>query len=274
MTFIDEILIETPTRMKERISGIYLIINIINNKKYVGSSNDIYHRFVKHRSALKRNTHRNLYLQNAWNKYGENNFRFYIIEKCNFSQLELKENCWINFFLSYKRDFGYNIQPRALNKQHSEETKIKIGKANKKAWKGRRPEQWIIDKMLKNKPLEMSKETKAKISKNHAKFWKGKTFSKEHRQKLSLALTGKRLGLKLSQDKRNLLSEAHKKDKKQIEQLDKNGNFIQVFESARSINQKFGFNKKVIQAICTGKRPSAYGYKWRYKNADSETPKK
>ena len=62
--------------------GIYMIINLINGKKYIGSSINIRHRLWGHRATLRHNKHYNNLLQRAWNKYGEENFDFSILEKC------------------------------------------------------------------------------------------------------------------------------------------------------------------------------------------------
>ena len=63
--------------------GIYCIVNIVNNKKYVGQSTDVEGRIAHHKSALRHNKHANDHLQKSWNKYGEDNFRFEILCFCN-----------------------------------------------------------------------------------------------------------------------------------------------------------------------------------------------
>lgn len=60
--------------------GIYLITNKINGKKYVGSTHDFISRWRGHKSMLNRGVHFNNHLQNSWNKYGENNFEFSVLE--------------------------------------------------------------------------------------------------------------------------------------------------------------------------------------------------
>ena len=64
-------------------SGIYMLINKINGKRYIGSSKNLRARLWEHRSLLRHNKHINQHLQNAWNKYGEINFEYSIIEFCN-----------------------------------------------------------------------------------------------------------------------------------------------------------------------------------------------
>lgn len=64
-----------------KIQGIYIIKNKINEKIYIGSSFNINNRFKQHKYLLMNNKHKNKYLQNAWNKYGEYNFEFSIIKE-------------------------------------------------------------------------------------------------------------------------------------------------------------------------------------------------
>jgi len=73
---------------REKKKGIYKIINIINNKYYVGSTLDLYQRKTTHFRKLRINKHHCIHLQNAWNKYGEENFKFEIIEELNNLSLE------------------------------------------------------------------------------------------------------------------------------------------------------------------------------------------
>lgn len=46
-------------------SGIYLITNILNGKRYIGSSKNIYNRLHEHIHNLKRNKSHNAHLQSA-----------------------------------------------------------------------------------------------------------------------------------------------------------------------------------------------------------------
>ena len=63
--------------------GIYGIRNKINGHIYVGKTGmNFGDRWDSHKSLLRNGKHFNLYLQRAWNKYGEINFEFIIIEEC------------------------------------------------------------------------------------------------------------------------------------------------------------------------------------------------
>jgi group I intron endonuclease len=90
-------------------TGIYCIVNLINNKKYVGKAKSITSRKSYHFSLLKNNKHINKHLQNAWNKYGEDNFFFYVLENCDLEKLNEREKYWVSEFKTNNLDFGYNI---------------------------------------------------------------------------------------------------------------------------------------------------------------------
>ncbi len=78
------------------ISGIYKIVNNINNKIYIGSAINLSRRFKEHIRTLKSNKHHNKKMQNSWNKHGENNFSFVIIEYCEKEKLILREQHYID----------------------------------------------------------------------------------------------------------------------------------------------------------------------------------
>src|SRR5574344_2694860 len=92
------------------ICGIYKITNKINKKVYIGQSRNIKQRLNEHKNHLNRNIHHNSHLQNAWNKYGEINFKMEIIEECAIEIINEKEKEYINIYKSYNRKYGYNIE--------------------------------------------------------------------------------------------------------------------------------------------------------------------
>lgn len=88
--------------------GIYAINNLVNGKKYIGQSTNLYHRQCGHMTNLNNNMHPNQHLQNAWNKYGKEQFEFIIIEYCSIEKLNEKEKYWIDYYQS--NIMGYNIR--------------------------------------------------------------------------------------------------------------------------------------------------------------------
>ena len=95
------------------ISGVYKIRNIVNDKFYLGSSKEIENRWEGHKQWLRGGYHNNPKLQHAWNKYGESNFVFEIVEEIPLKSLLNREQHYLDLWESYKRGKGYNICPTA-----------------------------------------------------------------------------------------------------------------------------------------------------------------
>jgi len=106
-------------------TGIYNITFKGTNKIYIGStiaglkSNKIsdkgfYCRWSKHLRLLKQNIHPNNYLQNAFNKYGNDNIEFNIIKICiDKNKIIELEQYYLDKLKPYNRKNGYNIQKKA-----------------------------------------------------------------------------------------------------------------------------------------------------------------
>jgi hypothetical protein len=58
--------------------GVYAIVHTPTRRLYVGSSVNIEKRFIEHRADLSQGAHHCAHLQNAWNKYGSDQFEFVI----------------------------------------------------------------------------------------------------------------------------------------------------------------------------------------------------
>lgn len=112
------------------VTGIYCIENLINGKKYIGQSKDISQRWKSHLCSLRKNKHSNEKLQNAWNKYGEDNFSFKVLETADYGSLDSLEVYYITMFDSYKH--GYNKDTGGCTrKEMSEEARAKISASKK-----------------------------------------------------------------------------------------------------------------------------------------------
>lgn len=91
------------------IQGIYSIKNLTTGKRYIGKSQAIRNRWYQHRTDLRCNRHFNIYLQNAWNKYGEKDFKFEVLERCTKDELKEREIYWVGVYQSLDKGKGYNL---------------------------------------------------------------------------------------------------------------------------------------------------------------------
>jgi group I intron endonuclease len=233
-------------------SGIYTITNLINNKIYIGFCQNFRSRYGDHKSTLFYSKHGNEYLQRAYDKYGSENFIFEILEECNKEYLASQENYWANLLNVHNRNYGYNIQPTHPNnlKIHSERTKLKI--------------------KLSTKGVKKSEQTKEKMSLG----MKGKLKSLEHRKNLSKARKGSKMSeitriaiLKANTNRKQSLETINKraiKKNKSIIQMDKQNNFIKIWDSIKNAAMELNICKTHIGSCCLNKRNTCGGYKWRY----------
>lgn len=181
--------------------GVYQILNIVNDKRYIGSSIDMRVRLRNHRWSLQRKSHTGVKLQNAWNKYGSECFCFDVIEFVeDKSKLAEREQYWIDLYQSASSG-GYNIKPLAYSNSGfklSQETKNKIS-AKRLGTKVPRHlvQKWAAARIgKKHKP-----ETIAKMRISNS----GRKLSNETKEKLSKAATGR----KASEATKAAMSAAH-----------------------------------------------------------------
>ena len=196
-------------------SGIYKITNKTNGKVYIGSAVNLFTRWRGHKSELRRGKHINKHLQNAWNKDGEQNFLFEIVEEVQEREnLIEREQRYIDIL-----NPEYNICKFAgsnLGRRLSEETRQKMSEARKgekhpnfgkhlSEETRQKISQSRIGEKHPNFGKHCSEETRQKISEAN----KGKHLSKETRQKMSKA----RKGNHLSEEHRQKISDAFKGEK-------------------------------------------------------------
>jgi group I intron endonuclease len=96
-----------------RISGVYQIRCIPTGKMYVGSAVDIRARWGQHSRNLRRGDHPNAHLQQAWNKYGEGQFEFSVLELASKDDLIQVEQKWMDKTRCANREVGFNIFDKA-----------------------------------------------------------------------------------------------------------------------------------------------------------------
>lgn len=134
--------LNTITKIK---SGIYKIVNKIDGKYYVGSSQNIQYRWTEHKRRLNGNCHHNDYLQHAWNKYGSESFDFIILESTDIDKTMVIEQKYLDIAKS-EQHICYNLNFDVTGGNLTEYSKKKIS--------------------LKLSGRKLSTETKEKISKS------------------------------------------------------------------------------------------------------------
>lgn len=179
--------------------GIYLIENTLNNKKYIGSSNNIDGRIYRHKRMLINNSHFNKHLQSSWNKHGEKNFVFSVLER-GISEDELlnRESFWFDYYDIFEDEKGYNIL--SIAKRHKGRRLKLTDEHRKNISKGLNGfyENNSSSKKGKKYPdinVELSQETRNKISNSLKKYYqendnpsKGRKHTKESKDKMSDSL--------------------------------------------------------------------------------------
>lgn len=228
------------SHINNKLTGIYKITNMVNEKVYIGSSINFNKRHNEHFNMLKNKTHHSSKLQNAFNKYGLNNFKFEILELCDKDMLLEREQFWLNELNAYKE--GYNcsidvVRPM-LGKTHSEETKQKMRKKHK---------TFSIDmdkrRFGEDNPMYGIKRSN-KIRKILDKT--GMKHSEETKQKMSLS----RLG--------------NTRSRKKIVLLTLNNTHIKEYVSLTEASKDLNIKIYVISNILRNKRNNVGNYKFIY----------
>jgi len=156
-------------------SAIYSIVNSVNGKMYVGSAVNLQKRRGTHLSRLRKNNHHSIALQNAFNKYTEDNFSFELIEYVQEKELLIKrEQVWIDFFKP-----EYNICKIANSKlgvSPSEETREKNRQAVLGSKNGMYNKNHSEESILKIKNALRGKPS----------WSKGVKFTEEHKKNIQI----------------------------------------------------------------------------------------
>lgn len=176
-------------QIKSNFYVIYRIRNLLNDCCYYGSTINVkdrfYHKPKGHLPLLRNNLHYNKILQNAWNKYGEENFVFEIVEEILDKSKLLEREQWYLDILKPKYNVAKTVGggPLFKNKKHSDKTKTILSEKAKIVQKGRIPWNkgkicsYISESNKKRKTIH-SEETKKKISKSVKEYYNSRLMFK------------------------------------------------------------------------------------------------
>lgn len=229
--------------------GIYKIINVVNNKFYVGSTNDFKRRKTRHFSELRNGRHNNRYLQAAWVRYGEQAFIFVIVEDLlDGVDLLAAENIWLKEHVGKEYCYNLGVDATAPTLGMSGELSPTYGRKRTpeelaaQSWKGRKHSTDSKEKIrqhLIGKPK--SAAVRAKISatlSGEGNYWHGKK-RPDHGAKVSRAV------------------EVYKDDV-----------LVKVYDSIKALRDELGFKPPTVnRALKSGKkivRGNFVGYLFKY----------
>lgn len=233
---------------------IYKIENNITFDFYIGSTVDFERRKYFHIYELKLNKHHSAILQNSWNKHGECNFKFTIIEQ--FTANDIDE------VLSREQYYIDNLKPRynicqitgsPYGIKHTEKSRHNMSVAHlgikptkealiKRSLKQSGKNHWTYGKVRPDC-------TKEKISKGLNEYYK------THK--------GNRTGSVTHDDVRKKIAKTLMVP---ILQYSKDLVFIKEWECAKTAGLELNIFAQNISVCCKNKVKSAGGFIWMYKN--------
>lgn len=171
-------------------SGIYMILNKINNKVYIGQSINVDNRLDGHLRELRKGKHINVHLQGAFDKYGESNFDFTVLCKAPFEQLNTLEEYYILNFESYDEMFGYNHNYGGKNGRVPKQVKEKISnslKGDKNPFYGKTHNE-EVRKILSIANVGKNNPAYGRVKEKHPMY--GKHHTEEAKEKIRQKLKG------------------------------------------------------------------------------------
>lgn len=208
-------------------SGIYMLTNKITGGFYVGQSIDLRKRFIRYFNISYLNSRKELVISRALIKYGYSNFSATILEYCDESLLDLREQYYFDILKP-----NYNIQKIAGGSSKglilSKETKDKISKSLKGVYIGDKS-YWYNKGMTEQTKELMSLKKKGE----HNPF-----YGKLHREESKEIMRKKALGRKHSEETK-------------ITMATKRGNPLNIYEKCTS--EEFKFIGSFVSARRAGK---------------------
>lgn len=205
-----------------------------SNRKYIGYSKNVEGRWIEHKRDLRNNKHHSQYLQRAWNKYGEEDFIFTIVEK----YLSIEEATEREKYLIENNKGGFNIASGGTGGN----TRAKMTKQQQQAY---------------SKKLS---EAQTRRYSNPAERQKINVFA-------NLSQEQREVRLKVWSEAKKGPKNSNFKHSQQVQQIDKKtGEVIRVWENAWEASQE-GYNSEYIVKCC--KKIKSYnthkGYIWEWK---------
>lgn len=255
-------------------TGIYCIKNKINNKIYIGSTKKSFsYRKNKHLRLLRKKIHYNEHLQNSWNYYKEENFKFEVLFICPPNECDKYEGNFIKLYSSNNSKFGYNI---ACVSSYKFNYKISDLHNNEKKYRKKEKAANLNGLYCNEKGLPKPFKIYDLNGNLIKEYNSAKEFCEIHklniRGLLSETLNKRKLIYKkniilFSNEKLTIddIKRANNKiNKKVVDLFYLNGEFIQSFKSAKECANFIGCKDAEVRMCCLGKRSRIKNYITKY----------
>jgi len=233
----------------EKDFGIYAIINMINNKVYIGKTEvNFLTRFLRHQNDLYKDDHFNEHLKRAVVKYGIKNFKFVPIEiTTNKEEVLSLEDKWLALFLneeknSYNDTICYNINLPGTS-----------GGANTNICK--KVYQYSMDKKLVGEYISLAEAER--INNIRHEYISASCLGKYY-----YACGFHWSFTKIDVDQMPDINTLHRK--KIVYQYDINGNLIGQYDGVREASRLTNTSNNNISEICSKKHKPEGEYYWSY----------
>jgi group I intron endonuclease len=236
--------------------GIYCIYNIINQKKYIGKSKNIYRRLRQHIYQLRKKLKdENRFLINAWHKYGEENFEYFVIEELSVDEKLLKwqELYWITTYNTTNAQFGYNLRlDSSTNMVVHERTRKLISDNNKGVKNPNYNHKWNLQQKQRMSEIKKQQYAEGVVKPNLDATYKG--------------IHQRNLKWKQNPELKEQMKERIRKaiTKYQILQYTKDGTFVKTWNNVHEIIlENPTYKSHNIYAVCSGEKKTMYGFIWK-----------
>lgn len=255
--------------IKYKVSGIYKITNLVTNKYYIGSASCLNTRISKHKSLLIKNKHYNKHLQSSFNKYTIENFKIEILEICEKERLINREQYYIDLMHPH-----YNkclIAGNTLGYKHTEEfmlTKrkpiVKLDFSGNLLGEYKSVTECAKIENLKRCSISgCISKGKGKTLYNNIYISKEEYLNRNIKDILYERIEVPKINLKKGFNKKKNIVPNNYTDKS-ILQLDLYNNQINEFNNIKCLPSNF--LKSTISRVLSGKKKTAYRFKWILKN--------
>lgn len=261
--------------MGEKISGIYMIKNQVNGKKYIGQSVDIFDRNYHERRNMERGhihaSGKNKYFDRAIQKYGAESFTFSVLEECSADMLDEREIYYIKKYNTLAPN-GYNLTKGGKSGtpgyKFTDEQKQKLSEIQKKLFAdgknttaGRRGEEnHMFGKPSPNRGKKRPREIVEKALRNRRSFRgaNNPNYGKHAAEKTKAIWHEQRAGRKLSDEWKKRISD-NSNMAKAVVCIDTGTIYRSCAEAAKSEGVKAPRN---IGDAASGRLKTCGGKKW------------